>query len=31
MRPGQEADSDNLGICFFNFLHNNFMLNVRRF
>ena len=27
MVPGQEADSDNLGI-FFYFLHNNCMLSV---
>ena len=26
--PGQEANSDNLGIFFFGFLHNNCMLSV---
>ena len=31
MVPGQEANSDNLGFFFFfDFLHNNCMLNVLR-
>ena len=28
MAPGHEANSDNLGIFFFQFLHNNWMLRV---
>ena len=28
MVPSQEANGDNLGICFFNFLYNNCMLSV---
>ena len=28
MVPSQEANGDNLGVFFFDFLHNNCMLNV---
>ena len=28
MVPSQEANGDNLGICFFDFLHNDCMLSV---
>ena len=28
MVPSQEANGDNLGIFFFDFLHNNYMLSV---